>query len=109
MSNANVSNANNSNTNVTKDNVTNDSPFVFNANSDHMDSDFTKVKSKRKIPSNNADNFSEKNEPGLKIAKHAATSRSFQLPTNNRFSNLNEINLPGNNSNRNSNLPNINS
>ena len=70
-----------------------------------MDTDFVQVRSKRKLKSANVNNTSDSNESGLKIAKHTASSRSFQLPTNNKFSNLNEINLTGNKNSNNNNLP----
>ena len=69
---------------------------------------FDQVNSKRKIKSANVKNITDNNEPWLKIAKHTVFRRSFQLPTNNRFSNLNKIHLTVTNSNNNSNLPSIN-
>ena len=61
--------------------------FKFNANSnvinndDLMDTGFKPVNSKRKMKKSSENSNSNDDRPGLKIAKHAATSRSFELPT----------------------------
>ena len=73
-----------------------------------METEFVHVKSKRKLKNANVINAADSNQSGLKIAKHAASSRSFQLPTNNKFSSLNEINLAGNNNDNNIKLSNNN-
>ena len=67
-----------------------------NANSKEMD--FETVKSKRKLRNLNVNKNANGDEPGLKIAKHAASSRSFTLPTQNKFNTLNETVLTGDNS-----------
>ena len=69
-----------------------------------MDTEFVQVKNKRNNIIKKNKNISDSNEQRQKIAKHAASSKNFQLPTNNRFSNLNEINLTDSNSNLPSNI-----
>ena len=100
----NVVNGNNSkdfNFNIQLSDLTN--AFKFNAktnaksNDESIETDFKTVKSKRKMRNSIDNSNSNGDRPGLKIAKHAATSRSFDLPTQNRYSNLNETVLTGNN------------
>ena len=72
--------------------------FKFNAKNDNvnMNTDYQVVKLKRKLRNATVSNISNGDKPGLKIAKHAATCRSFQIPTQNRYTNLNEKILRGN-------------
>ena len=55
-----------------------------------MDTDFVTTKSKRKLKNVTVNSISNGDEPGLKFAKHPAASRSFQIPTQNRYTSLNE-------------------
>ena len=97
----NESNSNEFNFNIQLSNLTN--AFKFNAktnaksNDESIETDFKTVKSKRKMRNSIDNSNSNGDRPGLKIAKHAATRQSLDLPTQNRYSNLNETVLTGKN------------
>ena len=93
-----IDNSNEFNFNFELSNLKDAFKFSATPNSDNvnMDTDFVTIKPKRKLRNVTVNKISNGDEPGLKIAKHAATSRSFQLPTQNRYTNLNEKILTGN-------------
>ena len=74
-----------------------------------MDTNFKVIKPKSKLANINVCTNPYGDESVVKIAKHAASSRGFQLPTHSKYTNLKETVLTGNDSNTplNSNTSNI--